>query len=70
VVTRAQLRHLGLGASAIDHSVAAGRLHIIHRGVYAVGHPRLDRPGRRIAAVLACGQGAALSHGTAADLWG
>ncbi|HYY21020.1 MAG TPA: type IV toxin-antitoxin system AbiEi family antitoxin domain-containing protein [Thermoleophilaceae bacterium] len=69
-VTPAQLRHLGLGASAIDHRVAAGRLHVVHRGVYAVGHPWLDRPGRRMAAALACGPGAALSHRTAADLWG
>jgi very-short-patch-repair endonuclease len=50
----------------------AGRLHRIHPGVYAVGHPVLTANGRRLAAVLACGAGAALSHGSAAahhGLW-
>src|SRR5919198_5554708 len=70
VVARTQLRGLGLSASAIDRRVQAGRLHVVHRGVYAVGHPVLGPDGRRMAAVLACGPGAALSHASAAALWG
>jgi len=49
--------------------VAQRRLHRIHRGVYAVGHARLTLEGRYMAAVLACGQGAVLSHWSAAALW-
>jgi very-short-patch-repair endonuclease len=70
VVGRAQLLALGLGADAIDWRVRRRRLHIVHRGVYAVGHLALTRNGRFIAAVLACGEGAALSHFSAAVLWG
>jgi very-short-patch-repair endonuclease len=44
-------------------------LHRIHRGVYAVGHRALSSEGRWIAAVLACGPGAVLSHRSAAALW-
>ena len=69
VVTRAQLRELGFRDSAIDRRVAAGRLHRLHRGVYAVGHRVLSPHGRSMAAVLACGRGAALSHASAAALW-
>ena len=47
----------------------AGRLHRVHRGVYAVGHPGLSSEGRWMAAVLACGDGAVLSHRSAAELW-
>ena len=47
----------------------AGRLHRIHRGVYAVGHDGLGNHGRWMAAVLACGPGAVLSHRAAAELW-
>ena len=50
-------------------TVEAGRLHRLHRGVYAVGHP-LVRAGRWLAAVLACGPAAVLSHASAAELWG
>jgi hypothetical protein len=50
--------------------VRAGRLHPVHRGVYAVGHDRLGREGRYLAAVLACGARAALSHRSAAAWWG
>ena len=42
----------------------------MHRGVYAVGRPELSRHGRLMAAVLACGPGAVISHWTAAELWG
>jgi very-short-patch-repair endonuclease len=50
--------------------VAAGRLHRVHRGVYAVGHINLSLKAKWLAAVLAYGQGALLSHGDAAALWG
>ncbi|HEX6153778.1 MAG TPA: hypothetical protein VFZ19_09685, partial [Solirubrobacterales bacterium] len=48
----------------------SGRLHRIHHGVYAAGHRGLSLHGRFMAAVLACGEGAVLSHGSAAVLWG
>jgi very-short-patch-repair endonuclease len=70
VISRAQLLAIGLGESGVDRRVRAGRLHRLHRGVYAVGHPRLTREGRFMAAVLACGPGAVLSHGSAAIHWG
>ena len=61
---------LGLGTSAVGEWVGRGRLHRLHRGVYAVGHEHLTRNGRFMAAVLACGEKAALSHFSAAVLWG
>jgi very-short-patch-repair endonuclease len=70
VVSRRRLRGLGLSDDAIDRRVAAGRLHRLHRGVYAVGHTRLTGHGRWMAAVLACGDGAALFGASAAALWG
>lgn len=70
VVSLTQLKRLGLSASGVRSRAAAGRLHRIHRGVYAVGHPRLTRSGRWMAAVLACGPHATLSHRSAAGLWG
>src|SRR4051812_19124047 len=69
VVSRVQLRALGLSDDAIDRRLAAGRLHAVHRGVYAVGHSVLARRGLWLAAVLACGPGAVLSHAAAAALW-
>jgi hypothetical protein len=57
VIARIQLMRLGLGRKAIDHRVKLGRLHVIHRGVYAVGHARLTIHGRWMAAVLASGEG-------------
>ena len=69
VVTVAQLRACGLGPGAIKHRVAARRLQKLWRGVYSFGHRELTREGRFIAAVLACGLGAVLSHRTAAALW-
>lgn len=70
VIARRQLLELGLSARRIERRIASGRLHPVWRGVYAVGRPLLDRRGRWMAAVLACGQDAALSHGSAAALWG
>jgi very-short-patch-repair endonuclease len=70
VITTAQLLGVGLLHSGIADRKSAGRLHPIHRGVYAVGHARLSDRGRWMAAVLACGQGAVLSHTSAGELWG
>lgn len=69
VVTFAQLRNAGLGAGAINVRVRKGRLHRLHRGVFALGHTRISREGRWLAAVLALGEGAVLSHISAAALW-
>ena len=70
VVTRAQLSELGVGRGAIKYRLDEGRLCPVHRGVYTVGHRLLTRNGRWMAAVLACGPGAVLSHKAAAALWG
>ena len=70
VVSTRQLLAAGLGRHAISDRVKQGRLHKVHRGVYAVGHRGLSQEGRFMAAVLACGEGAVLSHGSAAVLWG
>jgi very-short-patch-repair endonuclease len=70
VISHAQLTALGIGASAIDRRVRAGRLHRVFRGVFAVGHPLIRADGRRWAALLACGDGAVVSHRSAADAWG
>jgi very-short-patch-repair endonuclease len=70
VVALRQLVALGLTRQAVSKRMHAGRLHRIFRGVYAVGHRRLTRRGVWMAAVLACGEGAALSHLSAADLYG
>lgn len=70
VATIAQLRAAGLSEAAVIRRVVAGRYHRVHQGVYAVGHPGLSLEGRWMAAVLACGEGAVLSHGSAAALWG
>jgi very-short-patch-repair endonuclease len=69
VVTFGQLLDLGLGEHGIYERVRTKRLHRLHRGVYAVGHEQLRRDGRLLAAVLACGRGAVLSHASAAALW-
>ena len=69
VFSLAQLLVLGLSASAVHKRASAGRLHRVHRGVYSIVPPALlSRNGRFMAAVLACGQGAALSHRSAAAL--
>jgi very-short-patch-repair endonuclease len=70
VITTTQLARAGLSSGRIAERAAAGRLHRLHRGVYAVGHPRVSEHGRWMAAVLACGEGAVLSHLSAAELWG
>jgi hypothetical protein len=70
VVARRQLVALGMSDRMIGDRVRRGRLIRLHRGVYAVGHRRLRREGVWLAAVLAAGRGAALSHRTAAVLHG
>jgi very-short-patch-repair endonuclease len=69
VVARAQLVALGIGPEAIKHRIRAGRLIVLHRGVYAVGHTALTDRARARAGLLAAGPGAVLSHRTAAALW-
>jgi hypothetical protein len=85
VLARAQLLALGFSPRSIEHRIAYGRLHRVARGIYAVGWPHLDRPRRWAAAVLSAaagdraapsptqpylGNGVALSHRSAAALWG
>jgi very-short-patch-repair endonuclease len=70
VLTRADLLRLGFSDDGIKHRVGSGRLHPISAGVYAVGRPELSTRGRWMAAVLACGTDAVLSHRSAAQLWG
>jgi len=70
VVARRQLIELGFGDEAIKLRLAAGRLNSLHVEVYAVGHTQMSRQAHWIAAVLAYGDGALLSHRTAATLWG
>jgi hypothetical protein len=70
VLNRDQLRAIGFSDTMIRDRVASGRLHRLYRGVYAVGHTIVPREGRYLAAVMACGNGAVLSHRSAAALWG
>jgi hypothetical protein len=69
IVTAAQLREAGLSYTAISKRVVAKRLHRLHRGVYSVGHEVGSRDAMWMAAVLACGPSAVLSHRSAAALW-
>jgi predicted transcriptional regulator of viral defense system len=70
VLSVRELRACGLTDSVIRSWVRQGRLHRIHRGVYAVGHAGLTRHGRWLAAVKACGPHVLLSHWSAAMLYG
>ncbi|HMJ95664.1 MAG TPA: DUF559 domain-containing protein [Thermoleophilaceae bacterium] len=69
VVSRGQLLELGLNRGAIVHRLKLGRLRPVHRGVYTIGHRLLTQDGRWMAATLACGARAVLSHRAAAALW-
>ncbi|MDQ4072514.1 MAG: DUF559 domain-containing protein [Actinomycetota bacterium] len=69
VVARWQLTELGLGRGAIEYRVRTGALHRVHARVYAVGHRALGSLGRPMAAALAGGPAALVSHRSAAALW-
>ena len=69
VVARWQLMDVGVSERAIEGRVAAGRLHPLHPGVYAVGHPRIPQEGWWMVAILSVGPAAVLSHRSAAMLW-
>lgn len=69
VVARRQLLGAGLSLRTIERRVERGQLHRLHRGVYAFHTKRVGRLGLSMAAVLACGDGATLSHRSAAALW-
>ena len=69
VVTVAQLLAAGFDHDAVAYRRRVGRLHLLHRGVYAVGHRPPSPLATAMAAVLACGPDAALSHRSAAALW-
>lgn len=70
IVTARQLVTAGLTSAAISKRVRSGKLYRVHQGIYSVGHNGLSEEERCMAAVLACGEGAALSHGSAAVHWG
>lgn len=70
IVARSQVEGLGVAGNTVDRWLRIGRLHRLHPGVYAVGHTAITRRGRWMAAVLASGDGAVLSHRSAAGLWG
>jgi predicted transcriptional regulator of viral defense system len=73
VISTRQLLTTGLSKRQIDVRSRLGRLHRVHQGVYAVGHHGLSQHCKWMAAVLACdqdGRRAALSHRSAAELWG
>jgi very-short-patch-repair endonuclease len=70
VVANSQLASAGIPDYSVTRRVQAGRLHRLHRGVYAVGHTSLTFEGRCMAAVLAVGETAVASHRSAAATWG
>ena len=70
LVHRSQLRALGFGRGAIDHRLKIGTLHWVQPSVFAVGHPTHEPLAREVAALLSIGDDCALSHATAAALWG
>lgn len=69
LITQRQLLDAGASKSAISRRAEAGLLHLLHRGVYLVGHAVPPPLALELAALLACGPTAALSHRTAAALW-
>lgn len=70
VASGQQLRALGYSEDTIAREATTGRLHRLHRDVYAIGHASVSQRGECLAAVLASGDGALLSHRSAAWLWG
>jgi hypothetical protein len=69
LITATQLRRIGFPGSTIHDRLGAGRLHRRHPGVYSLAASQLDPLLRLLAAVLTCGPGALLSHGSALQLW-
>ena len=69
VVSRTQLLSAGVSRRQVERRLEDGRLHLLRRGVYAVGHNALGQNGIWMAATLAGGPGAVLSHWSAASLW-
>lgn len=70
VVAIWQILDLGIPRHWVKREVAEKRLHVIHRGVYAVGHPTLTPLGRCMAAALAGGRSGALGFLGAAWIYG
>lgn len=70
LITRSQLSQLGVTRGAIERRRSDGRLHRVHREVFLAGPPPLTPRGRLVAALLACGPAAAVSHTSALWLWG
>jgi hypothetical protein len=70
VLSLDELGACGLSRENVRIRVGNGRLHPVHAAVYAVGHANVALEGRFLAAVKACGDGALLSHLSAAALWG
>jgi predicted transcriptional regulator of viral defense system len=68
VVTRTQLLAAGISGRAIERRLRAGRLHAVHRGIYLVVHRVMPDGARELAALLACGRSAVVSHLSAANL--
>jgi very-short-patch-repair endonuclease len=70
LITTPQLHFAGVRRGSVEWRLASGTLHPRHRGVYLVGHG-IPVPGAiELAAVLACGERAFVSHRSAAALWG
>ena len=69
IVGRSQLLRLGASKRAIEYRVESGRLHPVHRGVYAVGHRLVPVEGPCMAAVLAVGPDAVASYRSAGARW-
>jgi very-short-patch-repair endonuclease len=70
ITTREQLLNAGLSSQTIQRWIADGRLIRVYQGVYALGHLPPSPHAKTMAALLACGPTAVLSHRSAAKLWG
>lgn len=70
MVARSQLRGLGMSDNAISHAIEIGQLKRVFHGVYSLGRPRISTRGQLLAATLACGSSAVISHRSAGALLG
>lgn len=70
VVSIEQLLQVGVSRAVASSWARRGRLHRLHRGVYHIGHAAPSLHARWMAAVLAGGDGAVISHRSAAEAWG